>query len=228
MRLKGALQTDIKFQFKQGIYAIYVLVTVFYIVAVKALPTSIHKIIVPFIVFSDPSVVGFFFIGGVIMLEKAQGVLTYLTITPLRLSEYILSKIIAYTLLAEVAGFAITLLTYDGPVNWFLLFIGIFLTSIFFTLLGLLAASNCKTMNQYFLRMVPYMLFGIIPCFGMIPSSYTFLLHFFPGLTALELVYGAFHSLAIGKVIAYGIYTLLMDLLLYLITYKVFQRETSF
>lgn len=228
MRLKGALQTDIRFQFKQGIYAIYVVVTLFYIVLVSALPESIHNIVVPLIVFSDPSVVGFFFIGAVIMLEKAQGVLTYLTVTPLRLSEYILSKVLSYTLLAEIAGFTIVLLIYNGPVNWLLLFVGIFLTSIFFTLLGFLAAANCKTMNQYFLRMLPYMLIGILPCFGMIPSAYTNLLHLFPSLTALELVYGAFHSLDMSRAIAYGIYTLLMDLLLYIVTYKVFKRETSF
>lgn len=224
MRLSSALKTDIRFQLKQGIYAIYLIVTFFYLVVISALPETLHSIIVPFMVFSDPSIVGFFFIGGVIMLEKTQGIFTYLSITPLRLSEYILSKLLSYSFLAEIAGFAIVITVYENPVNWPVLFIGILLTSVFFTLLGFLAVTNCKTMNQYFLRMVPYILIGVLPCLGMLKSS-TSLLHIFPSLTALELVYGAFHTLDITKIIVYSAYTLFIDIILYFIVYKIFNKS---
>ena len=136
MRLLNALKTDLRFQLKQGVYTVYVFLAFTYLIIINLLPKSIHSIAVPIVVFTDPSVIGFFFIGSIVMLEKNQGVFTYLAVTPLRLKEYLFSKIIAYVIVAEIAGFAIVLLTYREPFNVLLLFIGILLTSILFTLLG--------------------------------------------------------------------------------------------
>src|SRR5690554_5975368 len=98
MRLLHAVWADIRFQFKQGFYLVYVLITITYLIILSFLPEEILSVGLPLVIFSDPSVLGLFFIGGIIMLEKMQGILSVLVVSPLRTTEYILSKVISLAL----------------------------------------------------------------------------------------------------------------------------------
>ncbi|TCT15374.1 fluoroquinolone transport system permease protein [Natranaerovirga pectinivora] len=197
MRVANALKADIKFQVKQGFYGVYIVLTIVYMVILSAIPEEIRKILIPLIVFSDPSIVGFFFIGGIIMLEKGQGILQYLAVTPLRLKEYILGKVISLSILAVLAGFMITAVTYRGSVNWILLFLGVFLSSAFCTLLGFGVGLRSKTINEYFIKMIPGMLLIAVPCFSLLISHpYGIVFNIFPSVSGLKLVYGAYQGIA--------------------------------
>src|SRR5690554_1144750 len=158
MRLFNAFRADIRFQFKQGFYLVYVVLTFIYMIILAKFPLDWKELAVPLVVFSDPSMVGFFFIGAIVMLEKVQGVLKYVTVTFLRSIEYLLAKVLSLTILAITAATMIVPVTYHEPLNWFILIVGIALTSSFFVLYGFIAAADCTTMNQYFIKMIPYML----------------------------------------------------------------------
>ena len=71
--------------------------------------------------FIDVSIFGFFFMGGMLYLEKDDGVLEALVATPLRTNDYLLTKIISLTLLSIVVSVAImaiaTFLEGGLPVN---------------------------------------------------------------------------------------------------------------
>jgi fluoroquinolone transport system permease protein len=134
MRLLYAVWADIRFQFKQGFYLVYVLITVMYLIILSFLPKDILSVGLPLVVFSDPSVLGLFFIGGIIMLEKMQGILSVLVVSPLRTIEYILSKVISLAFVSVLAAFAITGFSNYGSVNWLLVFLSTVLTSGIFTL----------------------------------------------------------------------------------------------
>ena len=105
--------------------------------------------------FSDPSVLGLFFVGGMLLLEKEQGILQSIVVTPLRPVEYVTGKILSLSLVALFAGFLITKLSITQSVHYGLLFIGILLTSCFFTQMGILVACRSKSINAFFLKMVP-------------------------------------------------------------------------
>lgn len=225
MRIKNALKADLKFQFKQGFYTVYMLLTVFYIIVASSLPENINKTLIPLAVFSDPSLVGFFFIGGIIMLEKVQGVLQYLTVTPLRIREYLLSKVISLTFLALTAGIVITLITCGKNINWFILIPGIVLTSIFFTLYGVIVTAGCRTINQYFINMVPYMLAAIIPCFSIAGFKYSYLFDIFPVVSGLKLVYGAFNGISFAELIFCIFYLALFDVWMFYKVSNIFEQR---
>lgn len=225
MRFINAFKTDTKFQFKQGFYLIYIILTLIYMIAVSKLPDNINSIIVPLIIFSDPSVIGFFFIGGIIMLEKGQGVLELLTITPLKTKEYLISKVISLTLVATFAGTLIAMINTKGGFDIILLIIGIILCSTFFTLYGVICAAGCKTMNQYFVRMIPYMIIIIIPCFGLIDFKYSYILNFFPSLASLRIIYGAFTEKKFISVFPYILYMLIINFIFFKYTVKYFEKK---
>lgn len=226
MRITGALKTDFKFQVKQGFYVIYLFLTIIYMVILSILPKAYLNIVLPILIFTDPSIVGFFFIGGIIMLEKLQGVINCLVVTPLRIKEYILSKVISLSILAVVAGVAITLTSgYKENINFIILGIGIFVVSVFFVLIGIIVVVGCKTLNQYIVKMIPFMLFFMLPCISLIGFKFSYVFTIFPSVAGLRIIFGAFNNGNILEILLLIGYVSIIDYLLLNKVEKIFENK---
>jgi len=225
MRLLSALKADIRFQIKQGFYLVYVLITIIYLIILSFLPEDVLSLTLPLVVFSDPSVLGLFFIGGIIMLEKAQGILSVLVVSPLRTTEYVLSKVISLALVSVLAAFAITGLSNYENVNWLLLFLSTALTSGIFTLSGIMINAGCRTVNQYMLKTIPYMLLFVLPCLSLIgfPGSWAFTI--VPSVAALRLMLGAYAGIPFFEAVALVCYLIVMNYLFLRRTIRVFENR---
>ena len=228
MRLLNAIWADIRFQWKQGFYLVYILITIIYLIILSFLPQDVLSIALPLVVFSDPSVLGLFFIGGIIMLEKAQGVLSVLMVSPLRTIEYVFSKVISLALVSVLAAFAITGFSKCENVNWFLLFLSAILTSGIFTMCGIIINAGCETVNQYMIKTIPYMLLFILPCVSLIgfPGSWAFTL--VPSVAALRLMLGAYAGIPWYEATALIIYLIGMNDLLLRWTIRVFENRVIY
>ncbi len=227
MRVINALKADVRFQFKQGFYLVYIILTLFYMILLGKLPTEWKSIVVPLVLYSDPAMVGFFFIGALVMLEKVQGVTQYVVVTPLRSVEYLLAKALSLTVLALAATFLITITVYDQPLNWFLLIVGVTLTSFFFVLYGFAVAAACTTMNQYFIRMIPFLLLIVLPCFSMIGFPYSWVFNIFPSVAGLKLVYGAFNGIGTAAIAGFVFYLVGANVALIMYVEKVFDSMVT-
>ncbi|MCX8131481.1 MAG: ABC transporter permease [Clostridia bacterium] len=225
MRVLSAVEADVRFQIKQGFYAVYVFLTLVYMIVLGQIPDKFHKIVVPIVVFSDPTIVGFFFIGGIVMLEKVQGVLDYVVVTPLRSMEYLAAKVISLSTLAIIAGFALTAMVYKGSVNYFLLIAGVLLSSVFFTLYGFIVAAGCRNINQYLLKSVPYMLFIVLPCFSLLGFEYSWVFSVFPSMAGLNIVYGAFNGVEAASALAQIFYLIMFDIFMFFLVGKIFSEK---
>jgi fluoroquinolone transport system permease protein len=225
MRLLNAVLADIRFQIKQGFYLVYVIITAMYLIIMSFLNDDILAVALPLVVFSDPSVLGLFFIGGIILMEKGQGVLMVLVVSPLRSWEYILSKVISLAIVSVLAAIAITYFTYYPTVNWWLLLVSTILTSGIFTLLGIMINAGCNTVNQYLLKTIPYMMLFILPCFALLGFPYSYFFTIFPSVAALKLMLGAFHGILWPEAIALTAYLLGINLLLLKFTVRVFENK---
>ncbi|MDA3846620.1 MAG: hypothetical protein PF505_08770 [Vallitaleaceae bacterium] len=190
-KLLAAIKLDLYHQVRSGILGIYVIITILYIVLIGFLPESIRSYAAFYIIFTDPSVLGFFFIGGIIMLEKQQGVIDYQVITPLSPKMIILSKVISLALVSCISGTAIVIAS-KTQVNYLIFLICIILTSSFFTLVGAWVAVRCDSINQYFVKVIPMMFVVILPCFAMIKFPYYQLFRIFPSFMAIDAMYTGF------------------------------------
>lgn len=224
MRILSALKSDIVFQFKQGFYIIYVVISLLYMVALSWIPNTGLKFVVPIVVFSDPSVLGLFFIGGIIMLEKIQGVIQSIVVTPLTTREFVLSKVISLSIISVLAGVGITRFTYSEHVQWSILIIALLLTSSLFTLCGLVIGAKCKTVNQYLMKTVPVMLVLVIPCFSIIGFKYSYFLTLVPSVAALRLLIGAYWGMGGLEIFFLISYLLIINYCVLLYTEKVFDK----
>lgn len=224
MRFLSAIKSDIIFQFKQGFYIIYIVITFVYMIALSWIPSSSLKIVVPLVIFSDPSVIGLFFVGGIVMLEKTQGIIYTVVVTPLRTREYILSKVISLVLVSLFAGVIIVMVAYKGVVDWLLFFLTLILTASFFTFCGLIVGATCNTINQYIVRTIPIMLFFIIPCFTLISFQQISLFELFPSVAALKLMIGAFIGIDFIEGVFLLIYLLLINVVALKYTESIFEK----
>ncbi len=193
IRMLNAIKADVTFQLKQGFYLVYILLTIIYMLIVHQLPEHMRIVVVPIVIFFDPSIVGFFFIGGIVMLEKTQGILDFLIVTPLRSKEYLMAKAISMAMLAILASCAITLVAYQDEVRWSLLILGIGISALIFTLYGFFVAAKCKSLNAYFIKMIPYMLLIVLPCLLLlVQTPFDWVFSVFPSVAGIRIVYGAF------------------------------------
>lgn len=224
-RLLSALKADVLFQFKQGFYFVYLILSLFYLIIFHQLDTTWLPYIMPVVLFMDPSVLGLFFIGGILLLEKEQGILSLIYVTPLRVWEYILSKIISLCFISLMAILLISLIAYKDAVNYVYLIISVILTSVFFTLIGFLVATRSKSVNDFFVKIIPWMMMLMLPCVLLVFYPNLLVLGLIPSVASLKLVWGAYHAMQLGEFIILVLYMTVLNVFLLKYTYKVFQNK---
>lgn len=149
MKLIPAIKYDVLFQLRQKIYYLYIGVTLLYIIGLHFVPVKVKIPVTIMMIISDPVLIGFFFIGGIILLEKDNNILSALFVTPLSVMEYIFSKIITLGGITLAASLLIVFSGTDSPINLPLFMITILISSCIFTFVGIIISANVSTLNQY-------------------------------------------------------------------------------
>ncbi|MBU5484059.1 hypothetical protein KQI86_06925 [Clostridium sp. MSJ-11] len=195
MRILNSVFYDIKFQIKHGFYSAYIVVSIFYIGILKYMPQIINKRVGTLIVFSDPSVLGALFMGGIFLLERDQNTLESLFVTPFRVEEYIISKVISLTIISVLSSGFIVFATYGFTINLIAFFLGVIITSSFYTLLGLIIVVYSKNLNNYLLNSCIITIF-ILPVVEYLSLYSTPIFYLLPGKASLQLINGAFFGIS--------------------------------
>jgi len=204
-RILNSITADIKFQLKHGFYAVYVMLSVAYIIILNFIPMPAKSIILPILIYTDPAALGMFFIGGMVLLEKEQGVLSLLYITPLKVYEYIVSKVLTLGIISTLVAVGISLAV-NIETNYILLILSTFLSSIFYTLIGFLIASKSKTVNDYIVRIIPAIMLAILPCLTFIkndfvPEVINKIALLIPTAGGLKMIFGAYLGMSSVEII---------------------------
>lgn len=163
MRFLSALVNDIRYQMKYGFYFLYAFFSAIYIAALFLCPYEYRKTVASIIILTDPAMLGSFFIGGIWLLEKSEGLHSYWGISPLRPMEYILSKAVSLAIISTVSADLIMIIGLREMVNYFALSIIVFTGSMIFTTIGLLVASYARSVNHYLLLVAPLQIFLVLP-----------------------------------------------------------------
>ncbi|MFP4548931.1 MAG: hypothetical protein ACLFQM_12430 [Fidelibacterota bacterium] len=191
MRLISATINDVKIQFRSGFYYAYLFVCLFYILLIRQLPADYTKIGLFYVIFTDPTVLGFYFVGGLLLLEKGQKTLTSLFVTPMRLHEYILAKVLSLGLLALISSLAIAFLLVGFDLHITLLIVTVTLASAIYTLVGITLGVRARDVNRYLFISPLYLVFTILPVLsflGLFPRNLFF---FIPTHSILNLLHYA-------------------------------------
>jgi fluoroquinolone transport system permease protein len=188
MRLKTMLLNEFRFLWKYGIIALYLIFTLIYLSLLAALPASVREMTALVLVFTDPAAMGLFFMGAVVLLEKSQHVESSLSVSPIKIEEYIIAKIIPMAIIACLVAFVLCLYAQVKIVSCL---IDVAMASLLFSLCGLSVGVNIRSLNSFMIATVPFEITLCLPplfyLFGLVHSP-LWLIH--PRVAAIYLISG--------------------------------------
>ncbi len=203
-RLTTTIQKDMVVQIRNHIYTISLSLAVLFSIIFAALlkPDSI-PIVIPAVMLLIVGGTTLVFIGGLILEEKETGILSALMLSPLRIKEYLWSKIITLTFLSTVEvgimiGVPIAFFFYSKGTalpNLFLLLVGVLILNVMYTLLGIGLTVRYKKITDYMIPIVMIMIALQLPIiyYGKIVESPLFLV--IPSSAPVMVIQGAFNQL---------------------------------
>lgn len=187
-QLLHLIQFDFLLVHKNKVITISFLVTAIYVGVFKALSGlgNIEKLLV-LVIFNDPALLGFLFVGVLVLFEKNENTIQALAVTPVQISQYILSKSIVLTALSLICCFGMVVAGYGLDFQGFHFAAATILTTFIFSMLGFVAVARQSTFNQYIIRALGVILFLTLPFLGYFEVVPGFWFVLFPTYPAIEL-----------------------------------------
>lgn len=202
MRLGRLIRGDIHFQWKYGFYFIYFILTLLYVCVIASLSEYWKKDIAAIMIYSDPAAMGLFFMGAIVLLEKSQKVLNAMVVSPVKVSEYILSKTIALIAISTIIALILGLVS--GSNHLLGIAVGTALTSAIFTMLGIIAATRISNLNQFLIVIMPIEIICFVPpivgLFVKLPDIFSF----FPFIACMNLITGKSSLLSFDVILVFA------------------------
>jgi fluoroquinolone transport system permease protein len=207
-RLWSSLQWDVRAQLRQGIYYAAIYLVVVWVVGLALLPEAATEWLLPFAVFMDLSVFGVYFMAAILFLEKGDGVLEALVVTPLRRAEYLAAKLGSLILLAMLATAAVVAINYGLEVNWLWLMLGVLLNSWIMVLTGFALAVRYNNISEFLIPSIIFLAPTQVPLIDYFGVWQGWPIYLVPTQPAMLLIEAAFRPIAAWKVVyalVYGV-----------------------
>lgn len=199
-RLFSVLRWDAMLQYRYRFYAVCVGMVIFWGALFSLIPgigRADAGVVVPAFFAINLYVTTFYFISGLVLIEKSEGILATLAATPLRDLEYLVSKVVSLTLLAIVESLLIVVVVLGVRGNWAPLLAGAFVMGAIYSLAGFIVVVRYGSINAFLIPSVLYvtaLLLPLLPHFGLADRS-IFVFH--PLEPAMELMRAAFRPTGI-------------------------------
>lgn len=215
-RLLSTMKLDITMQIRNKLYAIGIFVGILSAIALSQLviPEQLPAVIptVMMLVIGGSTLL---YVAGMIIFEKDEGTINMAIVSPLRSSEYLISKITTLTLLSTIestviVGGTMLLMNFSQAVpipNVLVLYMGIVIIGVMYTLIGIVLIVRFDKITEFLIPMggvamilqMSFLYFiGFVesPIFLAIPvSAPTMIMRgAFVGLTTWEWIYGIGYS----------------------------------
>ncbi len=150
---------------KNNIISISIAVTLFYAAILWAVRSSgsLEKVLTV-IVLNDPSTIGYFFVGLAIATEYKTGVLSALMVSPMNHHGYLLSKIIAMSIIGWICALGIAFGSVGFDFNILKFSIGVIIICLISAALGIILVSFTMEFLKFALFSIPiFILFVNVP-----------------------------------------------------------------
>lgn len=195
-RLAHTVRWDITLQARNGFYAVTALVLLMWAALLVPLPALDMAWLLPPLILSNLVVGSFYFVGAIVLLERAEGSLLARAVTPLRGGEYLAARIISLSLLALLENLGIAILFRGVGFALLPLAGGIVLGTALFCLAGLITVAPYGSMNAYLLPSAAVCGLLALPTITALTHWAHPLFYLHPLEPAMLLMQGAFRPLA--------------------------------
>lgn len=200
-RLAATLRCDLRLQFRNGFYYASALMVVASVILLRWLPEAAVAWLLPVVIFQNVLMNTFYFVAGLILLEKGEGTLEAQVVTPLRAGEYLASKVITLGTLSLVESLLISTVAQGVGPGLVPLALGITLASVLFCLFGVAIVTGYRSINEFLMPSVVYTALLALPLVGYFGIGARFLYDWHPVQGALELMGARVEPLGGGRLV---------------------------
>lgn len=172
---------DVRVQSRERIYLFTAFTTAAFAVVIALLPENAPPTVVTAILLLDPAVVGMGFVGGLVLLERAQHLPPALAVTPAAPADFVLAKLVTFAALTFAGGLAIVLVAWWPPSAALLLrmVLALTFTGVLAVLGGFVMVATAHSLNHLIARAFPVSIIVELPLlahFGMVEGWLAWLL----------------------------------------------------
>ena len=179
---------EIKLQFRGGFYFAYIFVTILYIAFLRSIPSGFKDILAVFIIYSDPSIITFYFVAGMILLEKNEKTLDSVFLSSMSINLYLINKVLSLGAISLFTSFVIITASYGFDYNPFMLCIAVILSSAFYTLAGIAISVKSPTINRFIYPSIGFVMLFTLPAVNYIPQIHFFVFEYLPAMSIIRLL----------------------------------------
>ncbi len=189
------IRTDWQLQWRQGLFYAAFFVIVLWIAIFSQLTGLVLRYLLPIMLYIDLSIFGFFFMAGLLYLEKGEGALTALVVTPVRGWHYLVAKLVTLTALGLGASLLIVAAIQPATLNWPILVAALLLNSLFFTLISFAIAARYDGISEFLIPAILVLGVAQIPFVDSFGVWGGWPLYLLPFQAALLLIRAAFEPI---------------------------------
>lgn len=201
--LLAGLRWDVIVQARNGFYW----ASAFLIIIISALLLCIPEgartnsaLWVPAVIAINLQITTFFFVAGLILLERDEGTLNALAVSPLSPSGYLAIRTVSLTGLAAAETIAIVWIGFGTGGSWSLILGGTVALGVIYTGFGAAVATRYDSVNALLLpasAFVALLLLPLLPHFGLAPRLPFFVHPLEPPMTLIRAGYGVIDPLEV-------------------------------
>ena len=175
-RLLATIRTDASIQARHGFYVVSAILAPLLGWFLGLVPDAYVDLarILPAVMAFNLLITTFFFVGALVLLEKAQGSLRARVVSPLRPREILASKVLTLTLLGLVESLAVVAIAFGPAAIHVGVIAGGALLGALYVLLGIVTIVRYETFDAYILPAVGVTMVLLLPLLhvsGLAPSE---------------------------------------------------------
>jgi fluoroquinolone transport system permease protein len=197
-RLYATLWCDVRLQARNGFYYAALFVLLVWVLILTQLPLPDLGHILPALINT------FYFVAGLVLLEKGERTLHAQVVTPLRIWEYLASKVTTLTLLSLAENLILVGFIFGTGFRLLPLLAGMASASAILVLVGFVSVARFSSINEYLLPSVVYTSLITFPMVPYLAGWDSWLLYLHPMQAPLVLMQAAFQSVEPWQA-AYGL-----------------------
>lgn len=188
-RVGTMARVDVLLAWRRGVIGAAAAVVVIYVILLRLVAEAVAVALLPYLVFSDPAALGFFFVGGIVLADRAEGVAAAVSTSPVEPWEVVMGRVGVLTAVGSAGGLAVGLGS-GLAVEWLTFVPAVILTAALYTCFGYAVAMRAGSVNEYFARATAWSipLFAPLVAFALDPERWVLTL--WPTTASLVLLRG--------------------------------------
>jgi fluoroquinolone transport system permease protein len=197
-RLASALRLELTLQVRQKFLHAGIFSGLIWLAVLLPMPANLRPVAEPYVLVGDISIIGFFFIGGIVFFEKQERTLGAIVSTPLRFWEYVAAKLIVLVLISLFVAVMVATISSGLGYDLAQVVVGVVLGTLVMLLVSFISSLPFASVTDWFLAAtIPLMVLSLPILFysGVWPNPVLYLI---PSQGPLLLLGSAFDQVALA------------------------------